>query len=1783
MPCEFRPGDPHMLRKISSTSSRNIGMMFLLAIFGAAGCGDGTKPDTDTSRDTSRDVEDSDAGLDVDDADPGVDADSGAETDADTDTDSTLEDIVLTACSANRDCAGGQVCRDGYCRTACAASAECTPPLSVCDEAKGYCVDCVGDGDCGNNRACSDGMCAFYCREDSACSAEEFCVFETGACAVRECESSLECSGGYRCDRFVCVPIDEIICEPDEVTCSGDFGAIETCNGDGTGVESAPCETGMRCVDSGAGVACATVVCTPNEVGCEGGLSIFACDSSGTVKTVTGCEMGQYCNAGVCEDQVCEPSSVVCDSDSVVTCDEFGASEAVEACGEREGCDGELGCRCVDGECRPRICAPASARCVPGSLEGREICDADGLAYVAEACDSSKTCVAGECLPRVCAPNMPKCVGADGSQTCFADGLGFAQTVSCNPGSSCLTSTGLCSPWICTHGTTSCATTGIRRTCNEDGLGFTDIACGQSSTCNSGNCSPWICTPNSFSCLSVNARQQCNADGLAYSSTPCSGPAANGYACLGQGLCAERVCIPGSAGPCASLTERQTCNADGQAYSTNSCAVNQSCSGGICQDRICTAGNTRCVAGSLTGREVCAGDGLAWNNAPCGSTESCSGSGNCLPRICTPGTSRCVAGSLTGRETCAADGLSWTSTACSASQSCTGAGSCQERVCTPSSLSCVGTATRRVCAADGLSFVDNACGAGTSCSSGTCRAWECLPGSLTCSNLTTVKACSSDGLVNTTSSCSAGQSCSGGVCALRCGDSLVGTGEACDDGNTQDGDTCSAACTLSCLGGTSACGGTCYDLSTSETHCGSCGSTCSGECQSGVCQACVNDGAVKFSGNTCSCLPCGSNANNNYVSLPSSPTLGGLTSATVEFFARLDAYSQYAMFLNGQGSAMFTLAGDCGYGGNRYKAIARWSTADEIYSISTVPLGAWRHYALTFQNGTIRFFIDGVLQGTKNIALATTTAPTGNVFLLGGAVDGGNGNNNHQLSGAISAVRISKTSRYSANFAAPSSLSLDANTLHLYELNELIGTTTVDSANSSLVGTFVRSPQWETYQQSCSSRICTPGTTRCVSGTLTGREVCSADGMAWTPSNCAASSTCVGGGTCQARICAPGESRCVIGSLTGRETCESDGLSWKSSNCSSNQTCTGVGVCQARVCLPSLRSCLSSSSTRTCAFDGLSFADSTCSSGTSCRSGICEAWTCQPGAAVCGDNQTLRICNPDGQSYSTAACGSGQTCSAGVCAVRCGDGVKSNTEACDDGNNRDGDSCSASCQKACSGAISACDSTCQDLMTSENDCGSCGTLCSGTCLAGVCQTCSSDGALKFSGSTCSCIPCGDNANNNYVSLATSPSLGGLTAATVEVYARVDAYSQYGMIVNGPNSLHFSIAGDCAYGTDRNKLIAKWGTQDELRSISTIPLGTWRHYALTFQNGTIRLYVDGVLNATKTIALSTTSAPTGNVVLLGGAVDGGNGNNNHQFSGAVRAMRISTSLRYSADFTPPSSLESDASTLHLYKFDESVGTKTYDSINPSFFGTFVRSPQWEVAGETCTNRLCTPGTSRCAGNSLSGREVCSADGMSWDAAPCGSSETCTGSGACMPQVCSPNINSCVNASVKRACSQDGLSLIETMCDTATTCVTGTCVDSCIPVASPDGEFTDWYEDQGVLIFEDFLGNAVLGGLGNDMLQVELYENISGTFNFSSGIDSNYSTCNHCLRIFEDETTVSRARQYYPFTGSMSVSPSADVTFTDVRLIEVTVDPQTYFSSPVAGGRCVRLSNTTLSTP
>ncbi|MEZ4225108.1 MAG: hypothetical protein R3B13_29420 [Polyangiaceae bacterium] len=85
--------------------------------------------------------------------------------------------------------------------------------------------------------------------------------------------------------------------------------------------------------------------------------------------------------------------------------------------------------------------------------------------------------------------------------------------------------------------------------------------------------------------------------------------------------------------------------------------------------------------------------------------------------------------------------------------------------------------------------------------------------------------------------------------------------------------------------------------------------------------------------------------------------------------------------------------------------------------------------------------------------------------------------------------------------------------------------------------------------------------------------------------------------------------------------------------------------------------------------------------------------------------------------------------------------------------------------------------------------------------------------------------------------------------------------------------------------------------------------------------------------------------------------------------------------------------------------------------------------------------------------------------------------------------------------------------------------------------------------------------------------------TGTFDLSQPPDDNYSTCTHCILVYEDLGGTPAA--FYPVGGVMTVA-TADTsyvgtsagTLTDVKLVEVTV--KNTVTTPVPGGRCLTLS-------
>jgi hypothetical protein len=116
-------------------------------------------------------------------------------------------------------------------------------------------------------------------------------------------------------------------------------------------------------------------------------------------------------------------------------------------------------------------------------------------------------------------------------------------------------------------------------------------------------------------------------------------------------------------------------------------------------------------------------------------------------------------------------------------------------------------------------------------------------------------------------------------------------------------------------------------------------------------------------------------------------------------------------------------------------------------------------------------------------------------------------------------------------------------------------------------------------------------------------------------------------------------------------------------------------------------------------------------------------------------------------------------------------------------------------------------------------------------------------------------------------------------------------------------------------------------------------------------------------------------------------------------------------------------------------------------------------------------------------------------------------------------------------------------------------------------------------------------AVMTDLGGtSTVQFEFYSGIetslTGAIDLSAGNQNNYSTCAACIRVIVNDTTGMPVKQFFQDGGTLNLSidplTSEHMTGTasDVSLIEVTIDSQTFASTPVVGGTCVTLGTLAL---
>ena len=131
--------------------------------------------------------------------------------------------------------------------------------------------------------------------------------------------------------------------------------------------------------------------------------------------------------------------------------------------------------------------------------------------------------------------------------------------------------------------------------------------------------------------------------------------------------------------------------------------------------------------------------------------------------------------------------------------------------------------------------------------------------------------------------------------------------------------------------------------------------------------------------------------------------------------------------------------------------------------------------------------------------------------------------------------------------------------------------------------------------------------------------------------------------------------------------------------------------------------------------------------------------------------------------------------------------------------------------------------------------------------------------------------------------------------------------------------------------------------------TALAAGQWAHVAAVYDNGAVRIFVNGVSNTPATVG-ATLRITTANLRM--GGLTG-----YPFFAGALDDVRISSSARNTANFTPPATLPAaDANTLAQWAFNEGSGQTVADSSGNGRNGTLGAStaagaddPTWVNAG------------------------------------------------------------------------------------------------------------------------------------------------------------------------------------------------------------------------------------------
>jgi hypothetical protein len=192
-----------------------------------------------------------------------------------------------------------------------------------------------------------------------------------------------------------------------------------------------------------------------------------------------------------------------------------------------------------------------------------------------------------------------------------------------------------------------------------------------------------------------------------------------------------------------------------------------------------------------------------------------------------------------------------------------------------------------------------------------------------------------------------------------------------------------------------------------------------------------------------------------------------------------------------------------------------------------------------------------------------------------------------------------------------------------------------------------------------------------------------------------------------------------------------------------------------------------------------------------------------------------------------------------------------------------------------------------------------------------------------------------HVNNNGIVYSQSNGDGWITGNVIidrDIYGQGD-WGDFGISIGrytGGPANHRVVA----FGIDR------LGSGITIRGITNVADTLWHHIAVTRDSATgiIRLFVDGVLESMASGPVGDisyrdgrpTSWPNSDPFLVIGAEKHDAGTSYPSFNGFIDELRISSVIRYTANFQRPNSpFVTDSNTVGLYHFDEGSGDTVYD--------------------------------------------------------------------------------------------------------------------------------------------------------------------------------------------------------------------------------------------------------------